>query len=117
MHGKICTGRVAARDREAAHRAVRQIERRVGCHQFGDGSGPIKIRNATSNSAVDFHRQICTVAIQIIDVAQRVRRQIVDAVIRSIEVQIMAKMPPSIEFAAFQLEAERLNTLLSPLPP
>jgi hypothetical protein len=60
MHGKICAGRVATRDREAAHRAVRQIERRVGCHQFGVGAGRRKIRNATSNRTVDLHRKICT---------------------------------------------------------
>src|SRR5262249_34268315 len=91
-------GRVAAHNREAAHRAVRQIERRIGCHQFGSRVEVAlsKICNANSNSTVDLQRQNITPSSKIIDMSQRVRREIVGSNFKLIRVQIQGPVRATI---------------------
>src|SRR5262249_28052170 len=67
---------------------VRKIEYRVGRYQIVVCSPSLEILDAIGNSTVDLHRKVIAVAVQTSNVAQRVRRQIVDGVIRQVRVQI-----------------------------
>src|SRR5207248_9802349 len=58
LHGECRTGRVGARYGEAAHRAVRQIEHRIGRYQLVVRPPTIEARNTRGIGTVDLQREV-----------------------------------------------------------